>query len=144
MPPKLVFRQIVHISTLQSGIFSRKTSLSNVSAFGAVTKLEEFASKLEEFASKNDWHSRRFYFFFNSKKLHEKSCCYIVVWMEKSISQRQGKRDFDSVRSICNLHSCSTFAPVLHDKSTRFSQSEARKCFMYIFSIGNNMISSAI
>ena len=39
---------------------------------------------------------------------------------EKGISQRQGKRNFDSVRALCNLYSCSSFAPVLHDKCARF------------------------
>ena len=63
---------------------------------------------------------------------------------EKGISQRQGKRNFDSVRAICNLYSC--FIPALHSSYTAlgFSQSEARKFFVYIFSVGNNMISSAI
>ena len=41
-----------------------------------------------------------------------------------------------------------THVPPLHPCYTTnalvFSPSEARKCFMYIFSIGNNMISSAI
>ena len=39
---------------------------------------------------------------------------------EKGISQRQGKRNFDSVRAICNLYSCFSFALVLHDKCTWF------------------------
>ena len=39
---------------------------------------------------------------------------------EKGISQRQGKRNFDSVPAICNLYSYSSFAPVLYDKCTRF------------------------
>ena len=55
---------------------------------------------------------------------------------EKGISQRQGKRNFDTVRAIYNLYSCSSFAPVLHG----FSQSEGRTFFVYIFRIGNNMI----
>ena len=39
---------------------------------------------------------------------------------EKGISQRQGKRNFDSLRALCNLYSYSSFAPVLHDKCSRF------------------------
>ena len=41
---------------------------------------------------------------------------------EKGISQRQGKRNFDSVRAICNLYSCFSFALVLRDKCTWFQQ----------------------
>ena len=64
MPPKLVFRHIVQIYILGFLIyflsyydvffFSKKksfialrASLSNVSAFGTVTKLEEFGSKID-------------------------------------------------------------------------------------------------
>ena len=58
---------------------------------------------------------------FSSEPLHEKSCCYLVIiYMKKGISQRQGKRNFDSVRALCNLYSYSSFAPVLHDKCARF------------------------
>ena len=61
---------------------------------------------------------------------------------EKGISQRQGKRNFDSVPAICN------HVPALHQcymtNALGFSQSEARKFFVYILSINNNMISSAI
>ena len=53
MPPKLVFRQIVQIYILGFLIYFLSyynvflASLSNVSAFGTVTKLEEFGSKID-------------------------------------------------------------------------------------------------
>ena len=52
---------------------------------------------------------------------------------------------------MCNLHWCYTFctvvtlfALVLHLNCTALSQSESSNFFMYIISIGNQMISSAI
>ena len=63
MPPKLVFRQIVQIYILgfliyflsyynvfkkeKKSFIALRASLSNVSAFGTVTKLEEFGSKID-------------------------------------------------------------------------------------------------
>ena len=63
MPPKLVFRHIVQIYILDFLIYflsyydvffffkksfiALRASLSNVSAFGTVTKLEEFGSKID-------------------------------------------------------------------------------------------------
>ena len=66
MPPKLVFRHIVQIYILgfliyflsyynvfflkkkkKKSFISLRASLSNVSAFGTVTKLEEFGSKID-------------------------------------------------------------------------------------------------
>ena len=63
---------------------------------------------------------------------------------EKGISQRQGKRNFDSVRASCNLYYVSALDSCYMTNALDFSQSEARKFFVCIFSIGNNMISSAI
>ena len=63
---------------------------------------------------------------------------------EKGISQRQGKRNL----AACPLFVICIHIPALHPcymtNAPGFSQSEARKFFVYIFSIGNNMISSAI
>ena len=64
MPPKLVFRHIVQIYILgfliyflsyynvflkkkKKSFIALRASLSNVSAFGTVTKLEEFGSKID-------------------------------------------------------------------------------------------------
>ena len=65
MPPKLVFRHIVQIYILgfliyflsyynvfflnkkKKSFIALRVSLSNVSAFGTVTKLEEFGSKID-------------------------------------------------------------------------------------------------
>ena len=51
----------------------------------------------------------------------------VIIYMKKSIFQRDGKRNFDN------------FALVLHDKCTRFQPIRARKFFVYILSMGNNM-----
>ena len=50
---------------------------------------------------------------------------------EKGISQRQGKRNFDSEQVICNLYSYFSFALVLHDKCTWFQP--ISKFFVYNF-----------
>ena len=54
----------------------------------------------------------------------------------------------NEILTACALFVICTHVPPLHPwymtNALVFSQSEARKCFMYIFSIGNNMISSAI
>ena len=63
---------------------------------------------------------------------------------EKGISQRQGKR----ILIACSLFVICIHVPALHPchmtNALGFSQSEARKFFVYIFSMGNNMISGAI
>ena len=69
----------------------------------------------------------------------------------KNITESQNRRNFESVRVICNLNSCHNFAQlcttlhnfaqlctplhnfalVLHEDTLFFSQSEARNFFMY-------------
>ena len=49
----------------------------------------------------------------------------------KNITESQNRRNFESVRVICNLNSCHNFALVLHENALFFSQSEARNFFMY-------------
>ena len=59
----------------------------------------------------------------------------------KNITESQNRRNFESVRVICNLNSCHNFAQlcttlhnfalVLHENALFFSQSEARNFFMY-------------
>ena len=48
---------------------------------------------------------------------------------EKNIAESQDRRNFESVRAICNLHSCYNFALVLHENAPVFSQSEASNFF---------------
>ena len=79
------------------------------------------------------------------KKLHEKSCCYLVIIYMKKASL---KRKANEILTACALFVICIHVSALHScymtNALGFSQSEARKFFVYIFSIGNNMISSAI
>ena len=52
----------------------------------------------------------------------------------------------NEILTACVLFVISIHVPALHSSYTAlgFSQSEARKFSVYIFSVGNNMISSAI
>ena len=78
------------------------------------------------------------------KKLHEKSCCYLVIIYMKKASL---KRKANEILTACALFVICIHISALHScymtSVLGFSQSEARKFFVYIFSIGNNMISSA-
>ena len=48
---------------------------------------------------------------------------------EENIAESQDQRNFESVPTICNLHSCYSFALVLHENAPVFSQSEASNFF---------------
>ena len=65
-------------------------------------------------------HSARFLFF---KDVHG-----------KKNAESPDRRNFEGVRGpfVINLHSCYNFARVLHWSAIVFSQSEARKFFLYI------------
>ena len=79
------------------------------------------------------------------KKLHEKSCCYLVIIYMKKASLK-GKAS--EILTVCALVVICIHVSALDScymtNALDFSQSEARKFFVYILSIGNNMISSAI
>ena len=64
-------------------------------------------------------------------KLHEKLLLLVTNFQGKNITERQNRRNFESVRVICNLNSCHNFALVLHENALFFSQSQARNFFMY-------------
>ena len=76
------------------------------------------------------------------KKLHEKSCCYLVIIYRKKASLK-GKAN--GILIACSLFVICVHVPALHPchmtNALGFSQSEARTFFVYIFSMGNNMIS---
>ena len=79
------------------------------------------------------------------KKLQEKSLCYLeIIYMKKA--SLKGKAN--EILTACALLVICIHVPALHPcymtNALGFSQSEARKFFVYIFSIGNNVISSAI
>ena len=82
---------------------------------------------------------------FSSEPLHEKSCCYLVIIYMKKASLK-GKAN--EILTACPLFVICIHVPALHQcymtNALGFSQSEARKLFVYILSINNNMISSAI
>lgn len=46
----------------------------------------------------------------------------------------------DSLEPICNLHLCYNFAPMLHEITLVFSQSEACNFYMHIFKHCNNLV----
>ena len=81
----------------------------------------------------------------SGKPLHEKSCCYLVIIYMKKASLK-GKAN--EILTACALYVVCIHVSALHScymtNALGFSQSEARKFFVYIFSIGNNMISSTI
>ena len=79
------------------------------------------------------------------KKLREKSRCFLeIIYMKKA--SLKGKAN--EILTACALYVICIHVSALHScymtNALGFSQSEARKFFVYIFSIGNNMISSAI
>ena len=77
------------------------------------------------------------------KKLHSKSCCYLeIIYMKKA--SLKGKAN--EILTACVLFVICIHVPALHSSYTAlsFSQSEARKFVVYIFSVGNNMILSTI
>ena len=51
---------------------------------------------------------------------------------EKSITESQDRQNFDSTSTICNLHLCYNFAPVLHGKCTCF-QPVKSMLFFYMY-----------
>ena len=79
------------------------------------------------------------------KKLHEKSRCYLEIIYMKKVSLK-GKAN--EILTACALYVICIHVSAFHSCYMRnafgFSQSEARKFFVYIFNIGNNMISRAI
>ena len=79
------------------------------------------------------------------QKLHQKSCCYLVIKYMKKASLK-GKAN--EILTACALYVICIHVSALHScymtNALSFSQSEARKFFVYIFNIGNNMISRAI
>ena len=79
------------------------------------------------------------------QKLHQKSCCYLVIKYMKKTSLK-GKAN--EIFTACALFIICIHVPALRQcyitNALGFSQSEARKFFVYIFSTGNNIISSAI
>ena len=79
------------------------------------------------------------------KKLHEKSCSYLVIIYTKKASLK-GKAN--EILTACALVVICIHVSALDScymtNALDFSQSEARKFFVYIFNKGNNMISSAI
>ena len=68
--------------------------------------------------------------------LQEKSYYYLLIIYIKGYQRRSRQTKFwKHARAIWNLHSCDNFAFVLHVNALVFSQSEARKFFMYIISL---------
>ena len=51
---------------------------------------------------------------------------------ETNTIERQDRRNFETVCTICNFYSCYNFVLVLHENILVFSQSEAYKFSMYI------------
>ena len=79
------------------------------------------------------------------KKLHEKSCCYLVIiYMKKASLKGKANKILTACALVVICIHVSALDSCYMTNALGFSQSEARKFFVYIFSIGNNMISSAI
>ena len=74
-----------------------------------------------------------------------KSCCYLVIKYMKKTSLK-GKAN--EILTACALFKIGIHVPALRQcymtNALGFSQSETHKFFVYIFSKGNNIISSAI
>ena len=64
-------------------------------------------------------------------KLQEKSrYCLIIIYMKKKkITVGQGRRNFETVGTVCNFHSCYKFVLVLHENAIVLSLSEACNFF---------------
>ena len=64
-------------------------------------------------------------------KLQEKSrYCLIIIYMKKKkITVGQGRRNFETVDTVCNFHSCYKFVLVLHENALVLSLSEACNFF---------------
>ena len=64
-------------------------------------------------------------------KLQEKSrYCLIIIYMKKKkITVGQGRRNFETVGTVCNFHSCYKFVLVLHENALVLSLSEACNFF---------------
>ena len=63
-------------------------------------------------------------------KLQEKSrYCLILIYMKKKITVGQSRRNFETVGTVCNFHSCYKFLLVLHENALVLSQSEACNFF---------------
>ena len=64
-------------------------------------------------------------------KLQEKSrYCLIIIYMKKKkITVGQGRRNFETVGTVCNSHSCYKFVLVLHENALVLSLSEACNFF---------------
>lgn len=79
------------------------------------------------------------------KKLHQKSCCYLVImYMKKSSLKGKANEILTACALVVICIHVSALDSCYMTNALSFSQSEARKFFVRIFSIGNNMISSAI
>ena len=66
----------------------------------------------------------------NCKRNHGISCQQ-CTW--KNITESLDKWNFESLHgAICNLHPCYNFAPMLHENTLVFSQSEACNFYMHI------------
>ena len=79
------------------------------------------------------------------KKLHEKSCCYLVIiYMKKASLKGKASEILTACALVVICIHVSALDSCYMTNALDFSQSEARKFFVCIFSIGNNMISSAI
>ena len=64
-------------------------------------------------------------------KLQEKSrYCLILIYMKKKkITVGQSRRNFETVGTVCNFHSCYKFVLVLHENALVLSLSEACNFF---------------
>ena len=63
-------------------------------------------------------------------KLQENSrYCLIIIYMKKKITVGQGRRNFETVGTVCNFHSCYKFVLVLHENAIVLSLSEACNFF---------------
>ena len=64
-------------------------------------------------------------------KLQEKSrYCLILIYMKKKkTTVGQGRRNFETVGTVCNFHSCYKFVLVLHENAIVLSLSEACNFF---------------
>ena len=79
------------------------------------------------------------------KKLHEKSCCYLVIiYMKKASLKGKASEILTACALVVICIHVSALDSCYMTNALDFSQSEARKFFVYILSIGNNMISSEI
>ena len=55
-------------------------------------------------------------------KLHEESCCYLLIICMKNALKKVKTDDILAARTICNLHSCYNFALVLSKNALRANQ----------------------